>query len=164
MPKLANKPLNHDAAGNEPNGAETEPNTLPTYNSLDTSKALTLRLKHNLSYKQIAKQCGVSKTTVIRGLKPYLAMLRNKPNLTAYQTARADLLNTVELQLLNLVATPAKQRAASLNNAAYALSQVHNMRRLEEDKTTENIGNVVEIYHKLSREIDTLQGELDSVA
>lgn len=56
-----------------------------------------------------------------------------------YEGKRLQILNAAEMLILKEIFDRRKLQKASLNNLAYAFSQIHNARRLEEGKSTANI-------------------------
>jgi predicted DNA-binding protein (UPF0251 family) len=126
----------------------------------DTGKALKLRLQNNMSYDNIAKQMDCSKHTVWKHIRPFITLMKQHTALTAFEENRAKLLSAAELQLLGKLVTPGRLKAASVNNIAYALSQVHSMRRLEEDKSTSN--NAV-IYMDNEAKIEEIDAKLEAL-
>ena len=111
--------------------------------SLDVAKALQLRVK-GLAYSEIGKllcpEQPFSKQAVHDRLSRFERFLTDPEGVRAAIEARTGLLNAAEFELLHSCLDPEKLAKASLNNVAYALTQVSTLRRLEEGKSTENIG------------------------
>jgi hypothetical protein len=104
------------------------------------------------TYQDIAAVMGVTHSTIIEGLQRFAAVLdaAGDPQvLDAYKDHRSNLLSAAEMTLLTDLADSGRRQKASLNNVAYALGQVANLRRLEEGKTTENVGHAGEIVARL---------------
>ena len=122
-----------------PNRPGRKPGTLmPT--SWDRAKALELKLK-GCSYNQIAKTLGMSKTAIIHGLRSFtnvINALGDGNSIDSYEANRTKVLTVAELALATDLLDTERRQKASLNNTAYALGQVHSMRRLEEGKSTSN--------------------------
>ena len=109
---------------------------------VDVAKALQLRHTNGLTDAQIAVQFDCSRQAVQQALKRFNKILLPASELQAYQDKKAGILESVEATLVcDLVDTKRRQKA-SLNNTAYALSQVANMTRLEKGLTTSNVAYV----------------------
>ena len=106
---------------------------------IDLGQALELRFKKNSTLQEIGDHFGVTRQAVSRKLRAFMHLLSSEDGISAYREARRNLLTAAELKLMEAVVDKAKIKDASLNNAAYALKEVHNMRRLEEDKSTANV-------------------------
>jgi transposase len=117
----------------------------------DTAGLLKLRLEQHLSYDQIALLTGLSKGTVYDRLIWVEKLVKDPEQLTAYESQRPKLLSGVEAALLAELTNPDKVEKASLNNVAYAFGQIHQARRLEQDKSTSNIGIHAELVESLCR-------------
>lgn len=117
------------------------PANIPVIGSkvIDTAKAIKMRLQGGMTYREIGNAFGVDKSTVHKHLKPFIALLRNPGAIQSYRDSRADLLTSAELALLSDIANADRRKKASLNNTAYALRQVHDMRALEEGKPTARV-------------------------
>ena len=120
---------------------------------LDPLEVYKLRLHNRLSFPQIAGIFGVSKQAAHECFTRFSEALIPGEDVTAYQEARTELLTTAEERLLASVLDPEKLQKASLNNVAYALTQIHTMRRLEQGKSTGNI-------HLLSQVITSAKSKL----
>ncbi len=128
-------------------------------NTVDVSKALTLRLRNGLSYQNIANQFGVTKQSVHNALKPFIKLLRHPEHRETYKANKADLLEGVEMLLVSDLADPGKRQKASLNNTAFAADKVHSMVRLERDQSTQNVLSYHE-HHLSTTELDDRLKEL----
>lgn len=118
-----------------------EQETRPNQPRIDIAKALKLRLQGN-TLSEIGAVFGVSESAVSQALRKFEGILKNvEPGtLTAFSEHRSQLLNAIELELMRSLLQPEALEKASLNNRAYAFQQVHQARRLEEGKSTENLG------------------------
>jgi hypothetical protein len=86
-------------------------------------------------------------------------ILHNPEESATYEQNRTQILTAVEFRLVNQLANKKKIKAASLNNIAYAVSQVNNMIRLEKGQAT----SITEhIDGDLSGMIDQLCGGMKS--
>ncbi|MCD6162601.1 MAG: helix-turn-helix domain-containing protein [candidate division Zixibacteria bacterium] len=108
----------------------------------DVAKALQLRHSNGLTDSQIARQFGCTRQSVHRALKRFNKILLPASELQAYQEKKAGILESVEATLVCDLADSEKRKKASLNNTAYALSQVANMTRLEKGLSTSNVAYV----------------------
>ena len=72
-----------------------------------------------------------------------------------------ELLSAAEFELLRKLVDAGKIEKASLNNMAYAFSQIHTARRLEDGKTTSNVGVAVEV--RLAKALAKSRNTADSV-
>jgi len=79
---------------------------------------------------------GVAAPSVHGALKRFLHILHNPEESATYEQNRAQILTAVEFRLVNQLANKKKIKAASLNNIAYAVSQINNMIRLEKGQPT----------------------------
>lgn len=106
---------------------------------IDLAKALDLRYRHRLSVKEIAEYFGVVPSSVTARLHAYLKHLPNLQEVRALDSIRPDIIKGTLLKNLASLSDPAKLKRASLNNVAYSAGQLHNMLRLEEGKSTQNV-------------------------
>jgi hypothetical protein len=108
--------------------------------NFDLLKAVKLRFEHRLTYEQIAKVMAVPMRTVHLKLQRLHEVLPDPEQERAFQTVKVQLLGGLEQALIRSMLQPDKIEKASLNNAAYALKQVNEIRRLESGQSTQNIG------------------------
>lgn len=106
---------------------------------IDTGKMLRLRYQKKLSVKEIAQYFGCNPSAVSMKLKAYVQNLPNSQELGRLDSIRGDMVKATFFTNLSHLSDPAKLKKASLNNVAYSASQLHNMLRLEEGKSTANI-------------------------
>ena len=106
---------------------------------VDLAKAIDLRYRHKLSVREIADYFGVAPNTVSSRLKRYLQHLPNMNEVKALDSIRGDVVRGVFYKNLINLSDPTKLKKASLNNVAYSTAQLHNMLRLEEGKSTQNV-------------------------
>jgi hypothetical protein len=124
-------------------------------NTVDVSKALTLRLQNKLSYRQIATQLNVSKSAIWKRLKPFEQALKDPGTNHAYDDNRAMLLNALEMGIFESMVDGASLKKASFNNQAYGLKIISEARRLEKGESTANIS-----HHHMTTEISEIDKEL----
>ena len=120
----------------------------------DVKKALELRRLKNLSYAEVGKIMNRSAQAIQQGLKRFEKILLPQEELETYRGNKADILESVEYELLNECVDTDKVKKASLNNVAYSLNVLNNMTRLEKDKSTTNIA-----FKDMSDDLDEVQRE-----
>ena len=123
------------------------------------SRLIELRTK-GVSFQAIGKELGMSKPNVIYYWKKIVTLL-NPDILKEFERKKVSLYKTAEMLLLSEVMNPDKLQKASLNNAAYALAQVHTARRLEEGLSTSNLcyAEILMQKDELDRKINILQDQ-----
>lgn len=124
-----------DAAVLEP----LQPSLQPDSPRIDKLKAYQLRVVNKLTYSQIGAIFGVSESAASQCLRKVEAIIGDPEVLQAQESVKTQLYQAAEHKLLASLLEPVKLEKASLNNVAYALTQVHMARRLEEGKSTENV-------------------------
>jgi len=124
-------------------------------NKIDVAKALQLRLNNKLSLEAIAKQFGVSRQAIHQSLKRFTNLIKDPEIIHAYNKNDVELLKAAEFILLSDIVDKTKRQKATQGNVAYALDKIHNIRRLKEDKSTQNIGSI----HADLQEIKAMQGK-----
>jgi predicted DNA-binding protein YlxM (UPF0122 family) len=125
---------------------------------LNISRAFQLRFLHNLSETEIARQFNVSKQAVNQALKPFKNIMLNKQTLDAYAQNKENVLKSASLTLILDCLDPKKRAQASLNNAAYAAKQIHEIYRLETNQTTSNVD-----MHVVEADLSKLQADRDKL-
>jgi len=100
------------------------------------------RVLHKLTFQEIADRMHVSKSSVVRACHRLATLIPHPAQVEAYKNVKVELFNAVEQQLLASLMQPEKHEKASLNNVAYALTQVHTALRLETNQSTANVGIV----------------------
>lgn len=131
---------------------------------VDVATALKMRLVKKMSYQEIADKFGCNKSTVHIALKRFEAIIREPAEIEAYRQSKADLLESAELQILEKLVDGETIQKASLNNAAYAFTALHNAGRLERGKSTANVDirHTQEEIEVLDAEYRELQAQLKS--
>jgi hypothetical protein len=109
--------------------------------SIDVKKALKLKLLGN-SYQEIADILGCSKQGVHQALTKFETFLDgvNQGDLNAYSEERRSILNSAEMTLLRAVVDSEAIKKAPLAARVMAFGTIYDKRRLEEGKSTENLG------------------------
>lgn len=109
------------------------------HGKIDVAKALTLRLQRKLTFEEIASKFGVSRQAVQQALDKFNKFIESPENTAAYQDNKAQLLDTAQFKILNELLDSEKLEKASINNLAYAYSQLDQSARLERGQSTANI-------------------------
>ncbi len=114
---------------------------------VDVKQALILRFQHGLPYQKIADQLECSKNAVWKALKPLEKLIRDPNLIEAYERQRVPILTGAEIQLLEQMGDPSALKGAKVNQLAYAFSQIHSARRLEQGLSTGNLSiNIEKLY------------------
>ena len=100
-------------------------------------RAIALRIQGK-SYDEIATKLGIAKSTVHKQLSGVFELL-DPERQQQYEQHRVSLLSAVEMRMVGALADDTRLEKASLNNVAYALTQVHQARRLESGESTANL-------------------------
>ena len=135
------------------------PATKQKYVRFDHARAVTLRLREKLTYKQIAQRMNTTESHVVNSLKKFYAFLEEPGNLYAYRDNKSDLLETMEYRLLVYLSDLMNdKKCASVKDIALALKVVNELGRLERGQSTSNVSVLlksIEEAHKdpLSRNI-----------
>lgn len=134
---------------------------------VDVKQALILRFQHGLPYQKIADQLECSKNAVWKALKPLEKLIRDPNLIEAYERQRVPILTGAEIQLLEQMGDPAALKGAKVNQLAYAFSQIHSARRLEEGLSTGNFDvklNVEKIYTEALEKTQKDEAQLRELA
>ncbi len=107
---------------------------------VDVAKALKLRLKNGMTINEIADHFGVTKQAISQALKSFRGLLNSDASsVEAFDSCKPQLLSAVEQKMLQALLDPDKLQKASLNNVAYAFTQIHSANRLERNLSTDNV-------------------------
>jgi hypothetical protein len=107
---------------------------------IDIAQAWKLRVVNKLSFGEIAKQMGCSKSTVHAALQRLNDLVPDPHVVNAYEGVEAHLLTAGKARLLRSLMDEEAIEKASLNNRAFAFSQLFNAHRLATHQSTENVG------------------------
>lgn len=132
--------------------AETVNKQVDTRASVDVNQALKLRLKHNLPYRDIAERLGCSKSAVHKALKPFLNLLTRPDAVEAFKSQEAEFIDAARLKILRNLVDNDRLKKASVNNLAYAFSNLYNAQRLERGESTANVA-----YAEIDGSLEELQ-------
>ena len=119
---------------------------------IDVAQALKMRLINNLSYAEIGKYFSATPQAVQQALQSFKGILDNLGDIQAYKDNRPDVLTAIEQKMLEQIVDTDKLQKSSLNNVAYAFTQIHNARRLEENKSTANLQGIYAIVQRLDKD------------
>jgi hypothetical protein len=116
----------------------------PPPKKLDLVHAYKLRVVNRLSFAEIAKALNRPKSTVHAALQQLNALVPDPEAVEAFNAVEASILTSAKARLLASCLDTDVIAKASLNNRAYAFSQVANHERLVKGQSTQN-------YNVLSR-------------
>lgn len=135
------------------------PNPQLKRQKFDRMKALQLRHVHGMSYNAIAEHFGVTRQSVYQAIGRWEDGLYSKFEVQASQNSLIQRLYALRDILMLSLGDRKKIDRASLNNVAYAFSQINQALRLEEGQSTENLN-----VHTLPAEISELEQKLKEVS
>ena len=131
--------------------------------TFNLTEAINLRLKHNLSYQQLADYYGEKKSTIHKRLRKFASILDKPEALDTFQDIRKDILSAAEIKLLEKIVDDKAIKEASLNNAAYAYNTVFQANRLERGQATQitdnldSVNQLRQLLDKISKRKEELQ-------
>ena len=111
-----------------------KPTNKPTKARVDKSKALSLKLNNNLSYRQIAEIQGVTPQAIHSAIKDLLPT----PETKTYKEHRADILANIQYKLLSQLDHDRLKKMPAAS-AVLAACQLYDKERLERGMSSENI-------------------------
>jgi predicted DNA-binding protein YlxM (UPF0122 family) len=131
-------------------------------NRIDLGKAIKMRFLNGNTLPEIAEYFKVSKQAAHQALAPFKDIIQDQNILTTYQENYSNILRNANMQLMQAMHDPDKIAGASLNNVAYAFNTVANHLRLEENKSTDNVGfkGMIDHIKKSADNLDTMQDAL----
>lgn len=110
------------------------------HKKLDLVQAYKLRVVNRLSYAEIAKALDVPKSTVHAALHRLNDLIPDPDALAAFEAVEVSVMTGAKQRLIASMLDEECIAKASLNNRAYAFSQVANHERLLKGQTTSNVG------------------------
>jgi hypothetical protein len=142
-----------DAADTLPSAetAREQAKHLKSYN-FDVLKAYRLRVLNRLSYQDIADHLGEPKSSVYKALAQLVALTHDHERMQQYEEIRPALLSVAEERLVASLVDEETIAKATLNNRAYAFTQLHNARRLESGQSTANLSVLGKIVTEVQPE------------
>ncbi len=115
--------------------------------------AYKLRVVNRLSYAEIAKALDVPKSTVHAALSKLRKLMPDPEAVKAFEEVEASILTSAKERLLRSLLDEDAIEKASLNNRAFAFSQIATQERLTKGKTTQNIGVISRIIEQAHHEL-----------
>lgn len=143
----------------------TQPEPKQKRDVIDVVKAFKMRYLQGNTLQQIGDHFGCDKSAVHQKLATFEKMLKNAGMIEAYEQNRAKILSVAEMEMVSDILDSEKREKATLGNAAYAFTQIHNARRLEEDLSTANVNHQSLIIEasRLKKEREALEAELENL-
>jgi len=129
---------------------ESEP-VNKSFGKIDVSKALKLRIKNHLTYEEIAAHFGCSRQAIYEKLKTFVKYVENPEAIQAFEDNKAEILSSVEQVMISKILDEDKLQKASLNNVAYAFTQIHTANRLQRGQATSITDDVDSIIDRIER-------------
>ena len=120
---------------------------------IDLVAAYKLRVVNRLSYAEIAKALSVPKSTIHAALHRLNDLIPDPDAVAAFEAVEASILTSAKARLLRSVLDEECIAKASLNNRAYAFSQVANHERLIRGQSTSNIGLLSRLVVEARRDL-----------
>lgn len=128
---------------------ESKPASLQS--KIDIVKALKLRLQGH-TYASIAQRFGVTPQAVYQRMVKYNEMLDDPVSIKAYQENEPDLLDAVKAKIVTRMMKAADDPKTSLNNMAYAWTQLNVGKRLISNQSTSNVHVLSEIVERANKQ------------
>lgn len=125
--------------GGRPKGSKDSPNAK---RQRVNRKVFELAAK-NVPIPAIAKTVGLSTTSIKTRLRDLREALESVDKLEDWEMNKADYFSAAQHTLLKSMLSQDKLDKASVNNLAYALTQVHTAGRLERGQSTANVATQV---------------------
>lgn len=91
---------------------------------IDLAHAVKLRYVNKLSYDEIADHYGVNKSSVYDKLKKYEAMILSPEESEFFEHQETNIIRNVRYKILGMMTNEEALQKASINNLAYAQSQL----------------------------------------
>lgn len=120
--------------------AAPAPPALTRHRKLDLAQVWRQRLINRLPITEIARIHGVSKQAISQACQRLDEIVPDLETLHAYREVKPALFDAVEQRLMASLVDPEAIAKASLNNRAYAFTQIHTAGRLERGQSTANVG------------------------
>lgn len=128
--------------------------------SVDVDQALLLYLKTK-NFHEVARQLGCSAQNIQKRLRRYKSFLEAYLNVDKFREVRGDVFTAGELVLFRSLVDEAAIQKAPLAARATAFGIINERRRLEEDKSTANVGlkGILKLQHEaLDKTVAALTG------
>jgi hypothetical protein len=123
------------------------------HKKLDLVQAYKLRVQNRLSYAEIAQTLGVPKSTVHAALQRLNDLMPDPDAVAAFEAVEATILTSAKERLLRSCLDEDTIAKASLNNRAYAFTQIAMQERLVKGQSTQNLGLFSRIVVQVDQEL-----------
>ena len=123
------------------------------HTKIDLIQAYKLRVVNRLSYAEIAKALSVPKSTVHAALHRLNDLIPDPDAVAAFEAVEASILTSAKARLLASCLDEDTIAKASLNNRAYAFTQIANHERLIKGQSTSNIGVMSRLVVEADRDL-----------
>lgn len=104
------------------------------------AKVLDLMTK-DLSVNEIARAVDLAPSTVCKYIDEWKILLPEIDKVDQWNISKGSILDAATSSMLKKVLERSDDPKASVNNLAYALQQVHNIKRLEKGESTQNVAH-----------------------
>jgi hypothetical protein len=106
---------------------------------VDLSQAVKLKFINGLTDPEIGRLQGVTKQAINQALEPFKVLMSDNNTLKTFEDNYDRILTHVNMQLMSAILDPVKIKKASLNNVAYAFTQINQALRLHRGESTATI-------------------------
>ena len=106
----------------------------------DVIKLYQLRVERGLSFGEIGQMYGVTKQAVYKKLNRLFEHLPNQENIQAFKDNKPTIMDGVTMTLLAQAVDPERLKKGTVNQFMYGAEIADRIKRLEEGKSTVNIG------------------------
>lgn len=125
---------------------------------VDIGIAFKMRFMNGMDFQTIGNHFGVSPQAVEQALRPFKSEISDQATLSAFNHNHNHILQALDLKHTMALFDEDAIAKASLNNRAYAWTQIRNQRLLAEGKATANIA-----YKSVDKEVNRLNEQLMSL-
>lgn len=123
----------------------------PIAKTFKLETAFKLRLQ-GWTYQAIADKLGCSHQNVRQHLESFLTLLKDPEIISTYRDNEADILDAARAKLIRSLIVKADDKKASVNNLAYAFTQVFQASRLIKGESTANVHGLLSIVEQANSE------------
>ena len=120
----------------------------------DVIKLYQLRVERGLSFGEIGQMYGVTKQAVYKKLNRLFEHLPNQENIQAFKDNKPTIMDGVTMTLLAQAVDPERLKKGTVNQFMYGAEIADRIKRLEEGKSTVNIGLKTMLIDAASRHND----------
>jgi len=115
---------------------------------IDLVQLYKLRVSNGLSYRELAEHFGIAKSSVHAALQRLNRFVSDPQQVRAFEEVEPTVLTAAKQRLLASLLDEEAIQKASLNNRAFAFSQVANHERLVKGESTHNIGLITKLVQE----------------